>query len=105
MLCHKLVCFPVVLSNKTNMFLLYGIMWKNLASDLFLFSQVNCMKLFLWNDENFFWNLCQEETFHTREKYIFYALTEHKCMVFKTLKDIDEFTELFYSELQKMHNI
>lgn len=85
------------------MFLAYRIMRKNLASDLLIFSQVNCMKIFLWNYEKNFVNVCQEKIFHIREKHIFYALAEH--MVFKTLNDIDEFTELFYSELQKRHNI
>lgn len=61
------------------MFIVYGNMWKNLASDVLLCSLANCMKLFLWKDAKnaVFCNVHQEEIFHTREKHILYALAEH----------------------------
>lgn len=79
MSCHKLVCFPVALSNKIGMFILYGNMWKNLASDVLLCFLANGMKLFFWKDAKKFKIFCnagQEEIFHTREKHIFYTSAE-----------------------------
>lgn len=47
MSCRKLVCFPVVLSNKTNLFIVYGNMWKNLASDVPVWFLANCEIIFV----------------------------------------------------------
>jgi len=98
---NRLVCFPVVLSNKSNMFIAYGNMWKKMSSNVLLCSLDNCMKLFFVERRKKFKVFCnghQEQIFHNREAHsLRSSRTQH--MVLKTLKDISQFTELLYSEL------
>lgn len=77
MSCHKLVCFPVALSNKIGMFIVYGNVWKTLASDVLLCFLANCMKLYFcgrMQKNSKFFVLLVKKRFSTPERSTFSTL-------------------------------